>query len=60
MKSEPLMIWVAGGGTVVQALMQLAIAFGVPLTSAQQAAITTVATVVFGLIARSYVSPTVG
>jgi hypothetical protein len=55
--SEPVMVWVAGGGTVVQAVMQVWIAFGHSLSQPQQAAITTLVGVVLGLIARSYVTP---
>lgn len=57
MKSEPIWILVGGGTTLVQAVLQLLVAFDVPITSVQASAITTVAGLILSAIARSRVSP---
>jgi len=54
---EPVMMLVAGGTTLVQAFMQLLIAFNVPITEAQQASITVLTGIIFGLITRTQVTP---
>jgi hypothetical protein len=54
---EPVMALVVGGGTVVQAFLQLLIAFKVPISSIQQAAIMALVTAVLALIARNNVTP---
>jgi hypothetical protein len=56
-KKEPVMVLVGGGTTLVQAFIQLLIAFGVPINGAQQAAITTLVTIILGLLARTQVTP---
>lgn len=56
-RSEPVMWIVAGGTTGVQALMQLLIAFNVPITPSQQTAVTTFVGVIVALIARANVTP---
>ena len=58
MGKEPVLWLVGGGTTLVQAVMQVLIAFNVPITSAQQAAITTLVGLIFALIARGQVVPT--
>lgn len=55
--SEPVMFIVAGGTGLVQAVMQFLIAFNVPITGAQQAAITTLAGIIFALLTRAQVTP---
>jgi len=55
--SEPVLIIVAGGTTLVQALIQLLIAFDVPITGAQQAAVTGLVGIILGLITRTQVTP---
>jgi Asp/Glu/hydantoin racemase len=57
-KKEPAMVFVFGGTGLVQALMQLLIAFNVPISPAQQAAITTVAGLVLAFLTRQNVTPT--
>jgi len=54
---EPVMMIVAGGTTLVQAFIQLLIAFNVPITGAQQAAITTLVGIIFALVTRTQVTP---
>lgn len=51
------MVFVAGGTVLVQAVLQLLIAFHVPVTEQQTAAITTLTTIIFGLLARQHVTP---
>lgn len=60
MNSEPVLLVVGLGTALVQAVMQVVIAFGVPLTTTQQAAITALAGVVVAIIARSHVTPVAG
>ena len=54
---EPVMVIIAGGTTLVQAFMQLLIAFNVPITGAQQAAVTTLVGIILGLVTRTQVTP---
>lgn len=51
------MIIIAGGTTFVQATMQLLIAFDVPITNAQQAAVTTFVGIILGFLTRANVTP---
>ena len=55
--SEPAMAIVGGGTVLVQAVMQLLLAFDVPITQAQQAAITTLVGVILGFLTRANVTP---
>jgi hypothetical protein len=57
MFGEPVIFLVAGGTGLVQAIMQFLIAFNVPITGAQQAAITTLAGIIFALLTRTQVTP---
>jgi len=54
---EPVMVLVAGGTTLFQAFMQLLISFNVPITGAQQAAITGLVGIILGLLTRAQVTP---
>lgn len=55
--AEPVM-WVVGVGTgIVQAGLQVLIAFGVPITSIQQAALTALAVAILAAWARAHVAP---
>ena len=57
MGKEPIR-WLVGGGTaLVQAILQLLIVFNVPITPAQNAAITTVAGLLIAEYSRSQVTP---
>ena len=55
---EPVLVVVAGGTGLVQAVIQVLIAFNVPLTTAQVSALTALATVLLAAIARTMVVPT--
>lgn len=55
--TEPILVIVAGGTTLVQAVLHLLVVFGYPLTIDQQAAITTVTSLLFAAYARSKVVP---
>lgn len=57
LQTEPAMIIIAGGTTFVQATMQLLIAFDVPITNAQQAAVTTFVGIILGFLTRANVTP---
>jgi hypothetical protein len=54
---EPVLALVVGGGTIVQAFIQLLIAFDVPISNIQQAAIMGLVTAILALIARNSVTP---
>lgn len=54
---EPVLILVAGGTTLVQAILQFLIAFGTPISEPQQVAIVTLTGLIFALITRSQVTP---
>lgn len=55
--NEPIR-WIVGGGTaLVQAILQLLIAFNVPITPAQNTAVTTLAGLLLAEYARSQVTP---
>lgn len=54
---EPILVLVAGGGAILQALLATLVAFGVPITQPEQTAVTALVTVVLGVIARAYVTP---
>jgi hypothetical protein len=54
---EPVLALVVGGGTIVQAFLQLLIAFHVPISNIQQAAIMGLVTAILALIARNNVTP---
>jgi hypothetical protein len=56
-KSEPVLVVVAGIGGVVQAFMVLLLAFNVPLNGIQQAAITGFVGAILALIVRPLVTP---
>ncbi len=56
--TEPAMVIISGGTVLVQAVMQLLLAFDVPITQAQQAAVTAFVGVILGLITRMNVTPT--
>jgi len=58
LNTEPAMAIVGGGTVLVQAVMQLLLAFDVPITQAQQAAITTLVGVILGFLTRANVTPT--
>lgn len=55
---EPVMVIVAGGTTLVQAVFGVLIAFGYHVTVEQQVAVTTLCGIIFGLITRAQVTPT--
>lgn len=55
---EPVLVLVAGGTTLVQAILQVLIAFHVPISPAQNAALTTLTGVVLAAWARAHVTPT--
>lgn len=57
LRSEPAMVIIAGGTTLVQAFMQLLLAFDVPITQAQQAAVTAFVGVILGFLTRANVTP---
>lgn len=57
MGKEPILILVGGGTALVQAFLQLLIAFNVPITSAQSAALTTFAGLLVAAYARTHVTP---
>jgi len=57
LRSEPAMIIIAGGTTLVQAVMQLLLAFDVPITQEQQAAVTAFVGVILGFLTRANVVP---
>ncbi len=54
---EPVLWTVAGGTTLLQAAMQVLIAFGIAITPGQQAALTAFAGTALALWARSQVTP---
>lgn len=54
---EPVMVIVAGGLTLIQAVIQLLIAFNIPVSANQQAAILGVAGILLPLISRQLVTP---
>jgi uncharacterized membrane protein YvlD (DUF360 family) len=54
---EPVLVIIAGVGTIVQLFMVVLIAFGVPITSEQQAAITALIGAILALIVRPLVTP---
>lgn len=54
---EPVLVIVAGLGTVIQLLMVVLIAFDVPITGQQQAAITALVGAILALIVRPLVTP---
>lgn len=56
-EKEPLWTIIGGGTALVQAVLQLLIAFDIPLTSAQSGAITAVATILLTWYARRQVTP---
>jgi hypothetical protein len=56
--SEPILVIIAGGTVLVQAIMQMLLAFNVPITPQQQAAIMTLAGILLPLLARNYSTPT--
>lgn len=58
MSSEPLIFIQIGGMALVQAIMGLVQAFGVPLTVPQVTAINGFATIVLTILARMKVTPT--
>jgi Asp/Glu/hydantoin racemase len=58
LRSEPAMVIISGGTVLVQAVMQLLLAFDVPITQAQQAAVTTFVGVILGFLTRANVTPT--
>jgi hypothetical protein len=55
---EPILVIVAGGTSLVQAIIQVLLAFHVPLTVTQVSALTTLASVLLAAIARAMVVPT--
>lgn len=57
MLKEPVWILVGGGTTLVQAVLALLIAFKVPITGEQQAAITTIAGLLIAAYTRTHVTP---
>lgn len=57
MLREPIVVIIAAGTPLVQAIILLLIAFNVPITASQQAAITTVAGLLLAAIARTQVVP---
>ena len=57
MSREPVLWLVAGGTGLAQAIMQTMIAFNVPISNAQQAAITSLVGVIVALLARTQVTP---
>ena len=57
-RTEPAMVLMGGGTVIVQAFMQLLIAFDVPITQAQQAAVTAFVGIILGFLARANVTPT--
>lgn len=57
MGKEPLWIIIGGGTTLVQAVLALLIAFGVPLSAEQNTAITTVVGLLLTAYARTHVVP---
>jgi len=57
-KKEPAIVIMGGGTALVQAIMQLLIAFDVPITGPQQAAVTTFVGLILSLITRINVTPT--
>lgn len=56
-EKEPLWTILGGGTALVQAVLQLLIAFNVTITSAQSAAITALATILLTWYARRQVTP---
>jgi len=58
LRSEPAMVIIAGGTTLVQATMQLLIAFGIDITGPQQAAVSTFVGIILGFLTRANVTPT--
>lgn len=54
---EPVIIIIAGIGTVVQLFLAVLIAFDVPITGQQQAAITALVGAILALIVRPLVTP---
>ncbi len=58
--NEPVWTLVAGLGAVIQALIAVALAFGVPLTVGQVTAINTLVGVIIAWLLRARVSPTTG
>lgn len=56
-RKEPAIVIMGGGTAIVQAVMQLLIAFDVPITGAQQAAVTTFVGIILGLLTRINVTP---
>jgi len=54
---EPVLVIIAGVGTVIQLFMALLIAFDVPITSGQQAAISAFVGGILALIVRPLVTP---
>ena len=57
LKSEPAMALMGGGTIIVQAFIQLLIAFNVPITSMQQAAVTGFVGIILGFLTRANVVP---
>ncbi len=56
--AEPILVIITGGTALVQAVIQCLIAFGIHVTSEQQAAIMVLCGIIFPLIARTHVTPT--
>lgn len=57
MKTEPVLVWVTGGVSLLQAFMAMLIEFGVPITTGQSQTITAFAAVAIGIYVRSRVTP---
>jgi len=51
------MVIISGGTVLVQAFMQLLLAFGVEITQAQQAAVTAFVGIILGFLTRANVVP---
>jgi hypothetical protein len=54
---EPVLFLVIGGQVLVQATLQTLIAFGVPIGGSREAAISSLAAVVIGILTRMQVTP---
>lgn len=57
MRTEPVIVYTAGGTAIVQIVMALLVSYGVEITPTQQALWTSLTTAIFALIARQQVTP---
>lgn len=57
MKREPVLLLIGGGTALVQAALHVLVAFHVPLSTDQQAALTVLAGVLLAAYARTHVTP---